>query len=488
MEEILSTEKYEPGSEKFGVRQTFKDFFPERGCILFVRPVNDESLLQRIETLDKATLRPEFLGALEEFKARISQSLAPKTFGGRVLDGNGFLAMVGEILACFNDRETPQLLGVIERLRGEEKRRRRAELQEWVNRFLHENVGREGLARKAVAQLLAQTLAKEGHAPGMEEELFLESWAYFQAELAAKAEYAQVVRTKRLAKALEEARSDPSLGPAEVLQALLASGDLGAARFSLKEVGETVLKRLLDSQKSRSKQELQQLQEAMREKELDLQHEKKKAELTEQEARNWRKAIEAGEEEARDLRVRLKNQKEEMQVLRGAQTGEADLVLQLELVTGQKTELEKEVARLREAGPGGARPANLEDLLGGLGGEGGGEEVRLMVQAMREELMAENENLREKIEELGHQNQNLKMEITDVSGSKDREIERWADQAAQGNHGAELLQRPPGGLHPRAQREQQDEGAEAADVLPVQGTHSQAQEEKELARQRAQND
>ena len=101
----------------------------------------------------------------------------------------------------------------------------------------------------------------------------------------------------------------------------------------------------------------------------------------------------------------------------------------MELITSQKTELEKENRRLKENGSdngngNGGRPANLEDLLGGLEGGEGGEEVRMMVQAMREELMAENENLREKIEEMGHQNQNLKMEITDITVSKEKEIEK----------------------------------------------------------------
>ena len=149
--------------------------------------------------------------------------------------------------------------------------------------------------------------------------------------------------------------------------------------------------------------------------------------MANEEADSWKKAIKAGEEEARDLRVKLNNQKDEMKMLRGAQSGESDLILQLELITSQKIELEKENRKLKENGRGGGsggKPANLEDLLGGLEGGEGGEEVRMMVQAMREELMAENENLREKIEEMGHQNQNLKMEITDITVSKDKEIQK----------------------------------------------------------------
>lgn len=425
MEEILNTDKYDYGTEKFSVRQTFKDFFPERGCIFFVRPVNDESKLQKIETLDKKTLRPEFLEALEEFKSRISSNLSPKTFGGKELDGNGFLSMVNEILTCFNDQETPQLMGVIERIRGEEKRQRKNEIHDWVNRFLHENMGKDGLAERGVKELLEMTLRRDSAKLGMDEELFLDGWDYFVNERAGKADYEEVVRTKMLSKVWEQVQRDSSLDLASVVQHVLAHPELVKSRFTLKETYEAVFKRVLDAQSSQNKLEVQQMQETLREKNLDLEHEKKKAEMADQEAQNWKKAIEAGEEESRDLRLRLKNQKGEMEILRTAQKGESDLVFQLELVTNQKTELEKEVARLKENGPSGpAKPANLEDLLGGLGEGGGSEEVRMMVQAMREELMAENENLREKIQELGHQNQNLKMEITDVTGSKDKEIQR----------------------------------------------------------------
>jgi hypothetical protein len=425
MEEILSTDKYDRGSEKYSVRQTFRDFFPERGCIFFVRPVNDESKLQKIETLDKSTLRPEFLDALEEFKSRISESLEPKTFGGKVLDGNGFLSMVEEILNCFNDRETPQLMGVIERIRGEEKRQKKNQIQDWVNRFLHENMGKEDLTEKGVNELMEMTI-KENHSPSMDEELFLDGWEYFLNEKSTKKEYEKVVRTKLLGKVLSEIKkvTDDS---EEVLAKLITHEDLRDKRFNLKESYESIFKKIIKSQGIESKELVNELKEKIREKDLDLEHEKKKAEMAGEEAKNWRKAIEAGEDETRDLRTKLKNQKEEMQMLRNAQEGESDLILQLELISNQKTELEKEVNRLKangSSGGGGKKPTNLEDLLGGLEGGEGGEEVRLMVQAMREELMAENENLREKIEELGHQNQNLKMEITDITVSKDKEIQK----------------------------------------------------------------
>ena len=430
MEEILSTKKHDRGSEKYNIRETFNNFFPDRGCIFFVRPVNEESLLQRIETLKKSKLRPEFLEALEEFKSRISQNLVPKTFGGKVLDGVGFLSMVEEILTSFNDKETPQLLGVIQRIRGEEIRKKKNEIEDWVNRFLHENMGKENLVEKGATELINMTIQQEGHKKNMEEELFSDGWKYFLEEKNNKAEYEQVVRTKLLAGVMSEIKKqNQELLPDEIINLILDNEKIKNNKFTINEAYESIFKRIINSQKSNDKQELLDLKEKMREKDLDLEHEKKKANMANEQAENWKKAIEAGEEEAKDLRVKLNNQKDEMKLLRGAQSGESDLILQLELITSQKTELEKENRRLKENGSdngngNGGRPANLEDLLGGLEGGEGGEEVRMMVQAMREELMAENENLREKIEEMGHQNQNLKMEITDITVSKEKEIEK----------------------------------------------------------------
>ena len=428
MEEILSTEKYNKGSEKYSVRETFTDFFPDRGCIFFVRPVNEESKLQRIETLEKKSLRPEFLESLEDFKSRISENLIPKTFGGRVLDGNGFLSMVEEILTSFNDKETPQLLGVIERIRGEEKRQRKNAIEDWANRFLHENMGKEDLVEKGASELLKMTIEKEIGKKNMNEELFLEGWKYFLKEKSTKAEYEEVVRTKLLGGVLNQINQEnPEISSEEIVKMVLDHENIGNKKFTLGEAYESIFKKIINSQKSQDKQQLQEFKEKLREKNFDLEHEKKKAEMANEEAESWKRAIEAGEEESRDLRLKLNNQKEEMKLLRGAQSGESDLILQLELITAQKTELEKENRRLKEnggGGGGGGKPANLEDLLGGLEGGEGGEEVRMMVQAMREELMAENENLREKIEEMGHQNQNLKMEITDITVSKDKEIQK----------------------------------------------------------------
>ena len=60
MEHVLSTKDYNPKTEKYKMRKTFLEFFKDRGCLFFVRPINDEKKIREIEKLDMMDLRPEF--------------------------------------------------------------------------------------------------------------------------------------------------------------------------------------------------------------------------------------------------------------------------------------------------------------------------------------------------------------------------------------------------------------------------------------------
>ncbi len=49
LEHIVSTKDYDQNSEKYKMRKMFMEYFKERGCMFFVRPVNEESKLRTIE-------------------------------------------------------------------------------------------------------------------------------------------------------------------------------------------------------------------------------------------------------------------------------------------------------------------------------------------------------------------------------------------------------------------------------------------------------
>lgn len=49
MEKVISLKDLEPNSSKYIMRKLFSEFFKDRGCLFFVRPLNDEKKIRTIE-------------------------------------------------------------------------------------------------------------------------------------------------------------------------------------------------------------------------------------------------------------------------------------------------------------------------------------------------------------------------------------------------------------------------------------------------------
>jgi len=63
--------------------------FAHRDCITLVRPVVDESDLQRIDKTPYTKLRPEFRNQMDKLKDKIFDETPPKKILGRSVDGKG---------------------------------------------------------------------------------------------------------------------------------------------------------------------------------------------------------------------------------------------------------------------------------------------------------------------------------------------------------------------------------------------------------------
>ena len=437
MEKVLSLSKYDKGSEKYNVRRAFREFFQERGCIFFVRPVHEEDKLQRIETLERDTLRPEFLEALEDFKVRISETLKPKTYGGCTLDGKGFLAMVEEIVESFNSKKTPQILGVIEQIRETERRGRTTELQGWVDDFLHEHPGREDLVEIGATQLFEKTLGRDNPDLALESDLYKEALAYFLKERDAKKDYEAVIRTKLLSKALENARvAHPKATGDELASVILADPSLDHKRFALLESFENIFHKLMTLDGLAHKRRADSLREEAREHTLDLQHQNDKVKLAEQQMIQWKKAYHDEEGEVAQIKDKLKHKDQELNTLRKAQGGDNDLVIQLEVLSQKNKDLEKENNMLQSQkgegngfgggmnGFGGLEGANVQDMLSSLQAGGLSEDLQMMIQGLGEEVIEDNRALRSKVEMVEEENDHLKSQNTDIIRSKDEIIQK----------------------------------------------------------------
>ena len=105
LEIALNEQKNE---EKNYVRNVIKNYFKERDCFTIVRPVENESDLQRLNCLENEKIRPEFLEQIEILKEKIFMNVKPKNFEGKkFFSGENFFFFVENVVECVNDGNVP---------------------------------------------------------------------------------------------------------------------------------------------------------------------------------------------------------------------------------------------------------------------------------------------------------------------------------------------------------------------------------------------
>mmetsp|Transcript_15229 Transcript_15229/g.39199 ORF Transcript_15229/g.39199 Transcript_15229/m.39199 type:complete len:753 (+) Transcript_15229:129-2387(+) len=89
------------------IRASIKHLFPDRECFTLVRPVNDEKLLQRLETADSSELRPEFRAQLAALTKAIFQRGQPKRMGSMTLTGPMLAGITKAYVDAINNGAVP---------------------------------------------------------------------------------------------------------------------------------------------------------------------------------------------------------------------------------------------------------------------------------------------------------------------------------------------------------------------------------------------
>lgn len=97
----------ERAQSKNAVRRAIRGFFPERDCVVLVRPVNDERLLQSVGCVPWRELREEFRRKVSELRARVLQRTPAKTLEGVQLNGAAFAALVQSYVETLNRGAVP---------------------------------------------------------------------------------------------------------------------------------------------------------------------------------------------------------------------------------------------------------------------------------------------------------------------------------------------------------------------------------------------
>ena len=97
------------------VKNQIRKCFKNRKCYTFVRPVDGEANLNRIEELDYNSLREEFKKAVEKSIKEILNNVKLMTIkhtgkeGIASVTGKGFVALAESYVCAFNNNEVPQL-------------------------------------------------------------------------------------------------------------------------------------------------------------------------------------------------------------------------------------------------------------------------------------------------------------------------------------------------------------------------------------------
>lgn len=93
--------------ERNRLRHMLVSFFPHRSCHALVRPVHDESSLQRIDELSSSDLRPEFKDGVEALRESLMDNMRPKKIGGAPMSGAAYVELVRQYVDAINSGGVP---------------------------------------------------------------------------------------------------------------------------------------------------------------------------------------------------------------------------------------------------------------------------------------------------------------------------------------------------------------------------------------------
>lgn len=92
--------KGHPNSKK--VRQAILNYFKDRDCVTFDRPVRDDRDLFKLNSVSDNQIRPEFLQQLNTLREKILAKISPKQLKGVNLNITMYMAMIEKYIECFN--------------------------------------------------------------------------------------------------------------------------------------------------------------------------------------------------------------------------------------------------------------------------------------------------------------------------------------------------------------------------------------------------
>lgn len=91
------------------IRRLIKHFFTDRDCATLVRPTEEETDLQALQTLPDEWLRPEFVEASKKLREKIFKRVKPKTLNGKFITGEMLLELCHSYTKAINQGSVPSI-------------------------------------------------------------------------------------------------------------------------------------------------------------------------------------------------------------------------------------------------------------------------------------------------------------------------------------------------------------------------------------------
>lgn len=91
------------------VRNLIKAYFKDRRCFTLIRPVEEDSLLQKLPKLKDEELRPDFVKQMYELRKLVKHGMRFKTFQGQRINGEIFCNMVKSFSSAINSGAVPNI-------------------------------------------------------------------------------------------------------------------------------------------------------------------------------------------------------------------------------------------------------------------------------------------------------------------------------------------------------------------------------------------
>lgn len=353
LETVLSTKDYHLNDEKYNIRRNLNDFFKERNCLCFVRPINDEAKLREIQKLKPTELKKEFNQTLEEFKQIVFSRLKPKRIKERVINGHAFVCLIKDILNAFNSKKVPEITSSIERIFENERRETLEAVKALIDTFVKENIDLEDLQKAATEKIWEKLIerANSRQDPELPNAMFSDCFKYLHVKLEQEKGNRGIKFLRELESHLEDLINEPDFNVEKMsaeLRKFFVDRNCWSRELSVRFVHDKVISKVFRKVSLLINDIEKHYKYELGEKEKDVEAEKEKRKLDKKLIADQKTTLSEYQSKIQLLDSSLKNKMGEIADMRKIDSNEQSLLNQLSLYRDDIERLENELRISKE--------------------------------------------------------------------------------------------------------------------------------------------